>query len=135
MLLSEKLTKEFGKGYTTTNLKYMRQFYLAFPNIHALRDQLTWTHYRLILKVQNEKARQFYIDECVKSNWSTRQLERQINTFAYERLLASHGDYNVVEETTKKEIERKPTDVIRDPYVLEFLGLEGSKSFYESDLE
>ena len=129
------MTNEYGKGFTTTNLKYMRQFYLAFPNSHALRDQLTWTHYRLILKVQNEKARQFYIDECVKSNWSTRQLERQINTFAYERLLASHGDYNVLEETTKKEIERKPTDVIRDPYVLEFLGLEGSKSFYESDLE
>lgn len=135
LLLSEKLTEEFGKGFTITNLQDMRKFYLAFPNQRALRVNLTWTHYRLIIRVQNKKARQFYIDESIKSNWSTRQLERQINTFAYERLLASHGDHKVVEETTKKEIERKPIDVIRDPYVLEFLGLEGSKSFYESDLE
>ena len=135
LLLSEKLTIEFGKGFTIANLKNMRQFYLAFKNGYTVCSQLSWSHYRLIMRVQNEKARQFYILETEKSNWSVRQLQRQISTFAYERLLASHGNYNVVEETTKKEIERKPIDVIRDPYVLEFLGLEGSKSFYESDLE
>ena len=70
--LSAKLTTEFGKGFTMTNLKYMRLFYVAFPNRHALRDQLSWTHYRLLLKVENEKARQFYLDECAKSGWSTR---------------------------------------------------------------
>ena len=134
-LLSKKLISEYGKGFTITNLKYMRQFYLTFQNRHALRDQLSWSHYRLIMKVKNEKARQFYIEETIKSNWSTRQLERQINTFSYERLIASKGNYDVVEDTSKKEPNKKLTDVIRDPYVLEFLGLEGNPSFYESDLE
>lgn len=133
--LSKQMTADFGKGFTTTNLKYMRQFYLAFPNRHALRDQLSWTHYRMIMKVEDVKAREFYVDECAKANWSTRQLERQINTFSYQRLLASRGNYDVVEDTTKREQAKTPEDVIRDPYVLEFLGLEQSASFYESDLE
>jgi predicted nuclease of restriction endonuclease-like (RecB) superfamily len=76
--LSEKLTEEFGKGYNVTNLKYMRQFYSAFQNCHALSDQLSWTHYRLILKVEDEVARAFYLDECVISNWSTRQLGKNV---------------------------------------------------------
>ena len=135
LLLSEKLTSEYGKGFTVTNLRYMRQFYLTFQNRHTLCDELTWSHYRLIMKVENEKAREFYISEAVKSNWSVRQLGRQINTFSYERLLASNGNYDVVEDTTKKEVSKKPTDIIKDPYVLEFLGLEGNTSFYESDLE
>mgnify|MGYP000262015710 FL=1 len=80
--LSKQMTADFGKGFTVTNLKYMRQFYLAFPNRHALRDQLSWTHYRLIIKVDDPKARAFYVEECAKANWSTRQLERQINTFS-----------------------------------------------------
>ena len=75
------MTADFGRGFTVTNLSYMRQFYLTFPNYHALRDELSWTHYRLLIKVANEKARQFYLEECVKSAWSTRQLERQINSF------------------------------------------------------
>lgn len=133
--LSKQMTADFGKGFTTTNLKYMRQFYLAFPNRHALRDQLSWTHYRLIMRVENEQARQFYVDECAKANWSTRQLERQINTFSYQRLLASHNDYAVVADTTAREPAKSPEDIIRDPYVLEFLGMEQSASFYESDLE
>lgn len=133
--LSKQMTADFGKGFTVTNLSYMRQFYLTFPNRHALRDKLSWTHYRMIMKVDNEAARQFYIDECAKANWSTRQLERQINTFSYQRLLASHGDYAVVDDTTKREPAKTPEDIIRDPYVLEFLGLEQSASFYESDLE
>ena len=133
--LSKQMTADFGKGFTATNLKYMRQFYLTFPNRHALRDQLSWTHYRLIMKVEDKKARQFYLDECAKANWSTRQLERQINTLSYQRLLASHGNYDVVEDTTKQEKTKTPEDIIRDPYVLEFLGLEQNASFYESDLE
>lgn len=133
--LSKQMTADFGKGFTVTNLKYMRQFYLAFPNRHTLCDQLSWSHYRLLMRVDNASARQFYIEESVKSNWSVRQLERQINTFSYQRLLASHGNYDVVEDTTKREPVKAPEDVIRDPYVLEFLGLEQSASFYESDLE
>ena len=133
--LSKQMTADFGKGFTVTNLKYMRQFYLAFPNRHALRDQLSWTHYRLIIKVDDPKARAFYVEECAKANWSTRQLERQINTFSYQRLLASRNDYAVVADTAKRELAKSPEDIIRDPYVLEFLGLEQSASFYESDLE
>ncbi len=133
--LSKQMTGDFGKGFTVTNLSYMRQFYLAFPNRHTLCDKLSWSHYRLLMRVENESARQFYIDESVKSSWSVRQLERQINTFSYQRLLASHGNYAVVEDTTKREPTKAPEDIIRDPYVLEFLGLEQSASFYESDLE
>ena len=72
------MTEDFGKGFTSTNLKYMRQFYLDFPNGHALRGELSRTHYRLLVQVENKKARQFYLEESIKSNWSTRQLERQI---------------------------------------------------------
>lgn len=133
--LSKQMTADFGKGFTVTNLSYMRQFYLAFKNRHTLCDKLSWSHYRLLMRVEDERARQFYIEESAKSNWSVRQLERQINTFSYQRLLASHGNYDVVEDTTKKEPIKTPEDVIRDPYVLEFLGLEQSASFYESDLE
>ncbi len=82
--LSKKMTKEFGKGFTVANLKNMRQFYLTFQKSHALSDQLTWT----LMRVENENARNFYIEECIKSNWSTRQLERQITTLFYERLLS-----------------------------------------------
>ena len=133
--LSEQMTKDFGKGFTIANLKNMRQFYLAFPNRYTLCSQLSWSHYRLIMRVDDEKARNFYVDECAKANWSVRQLERQITTFSYQRLLASHGNYDVVADTTKREPAKKPEDIIRDPYVLEFLGLEQCSSFYESDLE
>ena len=102
------MTADFGKGFTVTNLKYMRQFYLTFPNGHALRGELSWTHYRLLMKVENEKARQFYLDECVKSGWSTRQLERQINSFFYERLLSSRDKEGVAAEIQKLEPGKAP---------------------------
>lgn len=133
--LSIALTKDYGKGFDESNLRRMRQFYLIFKKRDTLRHELSWSHYRLIMKVENEKARQFYIDETIKSNWSTRQLERQINTFSYERLLSSNGNYDVVLDTTKKEINKKSSDIIRDPYVLEFLGLKANSNFYESDIE
>ena len=87
--LSKQMTQDFGKGFTVSNLKNMRQFYLTFPNGYALRSELSWTHYRLLMRVENENAREFYMQEAVKSQWSTRQLERQINSFFYERLLSS----------------------------------------------
>ena len=132
--LSEQLTNEFGKGFTVTNLKYMRQFYRAFPNRHTLCDELSWSHYRLLMRVENEKKRSFYAEECVKSGWSVRQLERQIGTFYYERLLASQ-DKEAVEKEIGLPEKVEPKNIIRDPYVLEFLGLEGKTSFYEKDLE
>ena len=133
--LSEQMTRDFGKGFTVTNLKYMRQFYLTFPNGHALRGELSWTHYRLLMKVENDNAREFYMQEAIKSQWSTRQLERQINSFFYERLLSSKDKEQVAAEVRDLEPAKKPEDIIRDPYVLEFLGLTQNDDFYESDLE
>jgi|APSaa5957512622_1039677.scaffolds.fasta_scaffold19499_2 predicted nuclease of restriction endonuclease-like (RecB) superfamily len=88
--LAAKLSDEFGKSFDKRNILYMRQFYLNFPKVNAVRSLLSWTHYRLLMKIDNESERQFYIDECVECSWSTRQLERQINSFYYHRLLASH---------------------------------------------
>ena len=82
--LSKQMTQDFGKGFTVANFKNMRQFYITFPNGYALRSELSWTHYRLLMRVENENAREFYMQEAVKSQWSTRQLERQINSFFYE---------------------------------------------------
>ena len=101
--LSNQMTRDFGKGFTVANLKNMRQFYLTFPNSYALRSELSWTHYRLLMRVENENARQFYMEEAVKSQWSTRQLERQINTFFYERLLSSKNKENVAQEIQRLE--------------------------------
>lgn len=133
--LSAQLTADFGKGFTVTNLQNIRLFYLTFPNSYALRTELSWTHYRLLMRVENEQARQFYLDECVKSVWSTRQLERQITSFFYERLLSSQNKSEVAAEIQSLAPARTPEDVIRDPYVLEFLGLEPTASFFENDLE
>lgn len=133
--LSRQMTQDFGKGFTVANLKNMRQFYLTFPNGYALRSELSWTHYRLLMRVENETARNFYMEEAVKSQWSTRQLERQINSFFYERLLSSHDKKAVSEEIKTLEPAKTPEDIIRDPYVLEFLGLHPNDDFYESDLE
>ncbi len=121
--LSRLMTADFGKGFTASNLKNMRQFYLTFPNSYALRSELSWTHYRLLMRVESEQARQFYLDECLKSAWSTRQLERQINSFFYERLLSSQKKKEVAAEIHTLEPAKRPEDIIRDPYVLEFLGL------------
>lgn len=133
--LSERLTKDFGKGFTRSNLQYMRQFYLTFPNCHALRGELSWTHYRMLMRVQDETARNFYLEECVRANWSTRQLDRQINSLFYERLLSSQNKDLVKEEIFEKEISKTPEDFIRDPYVLEFIGIKQTSDFYEKDLE
>lgn len=133
--LSEKLTEEFGKGFEESNLRRMRQFYVSFQNCDALRHELSWTHYRMLLKVEDAKARQFYLDECAKSNWSTRQLERQINSFYFQRLLSSQDKDSVRNEiqTLEKGVDVK--DIVRDPYVLEFLGLEQTPNLYEKDIE
>ena len=134
--LSKEMTKEFGKGFTLTNLKYMRQFYLTFPKSHALSDQLSWTHYRILMRVENENARNFYLEESIKEKWSTRQLERQITTLFYERILSSKNKNKVAQEIYKLEPQRKqPEDIIKDPYVLEFLGLPENMDFLEKNLE
>jgi predicted nuclease of restriction endonuclease-like (RecB) superfamily len=133
--LSRRLTRDYGKGFNQTNLWYMRQFYLTFKNPHALRGELTWTHYRLLLKVEKEESRNFYMLESVKNNWSTRELERQINSLLYERLALSKDRENVLELSTKGQVIQEPRDIIKDPYVLEFLDLKESRKFLEKDLE
>ena len=134
--LSKEMTKEFGKGFTVANLKNMRQFYLTFPKSYALRSELSWTHYRLLMRVENENARNFYIEEAIKSNWSTRQLERQITTLFYERILSSKNKEKVSQEIYKLEPKKnRPEDIIKDPYVLEFLGLPENIDFLEKNLE
>ena len=104
--LSEKLTAEFGKGFDERNLRSMRQFYVTFPNWNALRSELSWTHYRSLMKVSDETARNFYLEEAVKSGWSSRQLDRQINSFYYQRILASRDQVSVAAEIDT--LEPKP---------------------------
>ena len=110
----------------------MRAFYLTYPIVDALRPQLTWTHYRLLLRVEKESVRDFYVDECITNNWFTRQLERQINSFYYERLLSSKDKKPVMKEADQKSVPAKPEDLIKDPYVLEFLDLKVHRMFLEN---
>jgi len=135
--LAEKLTHDFGKGFDTRELRRMRQFYAAFPIRDSLRPELSWTHYRLIIRVENPKAQAFYVEECAKCGWSTRQLERQIHSLFYERLLSSHYDESVRNEiyTLEPKKEVKPTDILKSTYILEFLGLEDSNKYHEKELE
>jgi predicted nuclease of restriction endonuclease-like (RecB) superfamily len=133
--LSVRLTSEFGRGFDYSNVKNMRQFYMTFPIGDALRSQLSWTHYRLLMRVEKEATREFYLEECITGNWSTRQLERQINSFYYERLLASRDKKPVKAEIHKLEPGPEPKDIIKDPYVLEFLGLKENKKYLENELE
>jgi predicted nuclease of restriction endonuclease-like (RecB) superfamily len=135
--LSSRLTSEFGKGFTASNLKMMRQFYLAFPIGHTLCDQLSWSHYRLIMRLDNPQARLWYMEESAKANWSVRALERQIGTFYYERIISSKDKQPVIAEAANntKDLQLTPKDIIKDPYVLEFLDLKQNSAFYESGLE
>jgi len=133
--LSSRLTKDFGKGFSVRTLQQMKKFYVMFPNTNALRSQLTWTHYRLLLSVENEQARQWYMDEAIASAWSSRQLERQISTLYYERLLASRDQSPVKAEADELTAPLAAENFIRDPYVLEFLDLKNYPALRESDLE
>lgn len=133
--LSEKLTAEFGKGFTVRNLQMMRKFYLMYQNANTLCSQLSWSHYRLLMRISDDKRREWYTDECAKSGWSVRQLERQINTMFYERLLSSKEKASVAAEIQTTEPKPEYEKIIRDPYVLEFLDLPANPHFYERDLE
>ena len=133
--VSERLTAEFGKGYSVRNLQQMKRFYDLFPNANALRSHLTWTHYRALLRVENSEAREWYIEEALRNHWSSRQLERQISTLYYERLLASSEKESVVAEAANRLAAMKPEQFIKDPYVLEFIDLKDYPALHESGLE
>ena len=133
--LSEKLKSEFGKGYDVRNLRNMRKFYLVFQKWNAVRTELTWTHYRTLLKVQDESARNWYLEEAIKEGWSSRQLDRQISTQYYERLLSSQEKDSVKEEANEILSGMDAEDFIKDPYVLEFINLKDYPALKESNLE
>jgi len=162
--LSTRLMRDFGRGYDASNLRYMRQFYLtypicdtvchksgddqgawlapkapavSFPIRDALRPELSWSHYRLLIRVEKPAARDWYMNESADQNWPVRVLERQINYLYYERLKMSRDKKPVIEEMLEKTapLAATPRDFIKDPYVLEFLGLKDNPDFRESDLE
>ncbi len=135
--LSERLTAEFGKGFTERNLRAMRQLYLAYPIRHTLCAELSWSHYRLIIRVEDPVRRDFYVRSAIEERWTVRQLDRQIHSFYYERLLATRaeGKDKVRQEIQQLEPPTKADDVLKDPYVLDFLDLNGNSDFLETDLE
>ena len=135
--LAENLTSEFGKGFDASNLRYMRLFYQAFPKCDALRHELSWTHYRSLLRVEDAAARLWYMNEAADQNWNTRALDRQIGTLYYERILASQDRQPIREEAGVQlsALAVTPRDFIHDPVMLEFLGLPNSGKLLESRLE
>ncbi len=133
--LSEELQPEFGSGFSYRQLELMRQFYRTFPIANSLRSQLSWTHYRLLLRVDNEDKREYYIAETTKNNWSVRQMERQINSQLFERLLLSNDKESVLAVARNEVIPTNPNEIIKDPLILEFLGLQRESAYYEKDFE
>ncbi|EJL05680.1 protein of unknown function (DUF1016) [Pseudomonas fluorescens Q2-87] len=135
--LAKVLTARFGKGFDERNLRHMRDFYQKFPIWDAVRTELSWTHYRTLLRVEHDDARRWYMKEVVIQNWSTRALERQIGTFYYERLLTSRDRPAVEQEAVvnTRELNLGPRDIVRDPVVLEFLGLPNAGIVLETELE
>ncbi len=133
--LSQELQPQFGSGFSARQLERYRQFYRTFPITSALRTQFSWTHYKLLLPIDNQDKREFYIAETEKNNWSTRQLERQINSGLFERLLKSNDAESVLAVARSEKQPTEPTQIIKDPMVLEFLGLKREATYYEKDLE
>lgn len=133
--ISARLTEEFGKGFSVRTLQQLKKFYVVYPNTNALRSQLNWTHYRNLIKVKSDEARSWYEEETIKSQWSSRQLERQISALYYERLLSSREKAPVIEEAEQKLSTLAPEEFIKDPYVLEFLKVKEYPSLRESELE
>lgn len=133
--LSKRLTKEFGPGFNEPNLRNMRQFFMMFQIRSALRSELSWTHYRLLMRIENENARNFYLNEVISNNWSTRELERQINSLLFERISMSKDKKKIRELAIKGQKIETPEDAIKDPYILEFLGLKENIDYLEKDLE
>lgn len=133
--LSEQLSPEFGSGFSYRQLELMRQFYRTFPIANSLRSQLSWTHYKLLIRIDDEDKREYYIAETVKNNWSIRQMERQINSQLFERLLLSNDKESVLAVARNEKLPTNPSEIIKDPMVLEFLGLRRESAYYEKDLE
>ena len=136
--LSNELTKYLGKGYSITNLKYMRTFYRSYPNYNEISEKLSWSHYCELMIIKDIDKRNFYEKECINSNWSVKELQRQLDTSLFERLLLSDGKVNkekVLELSKDGQVLSKPSDIVKQPYVFEFLGIKEPKPLLEKDLE
>jgi predicted nuclease of restriction endonuclease-like (RecB) superfamily len=133
--ISNTFQPQFGTGFSVRQLEMNRQFYRTFPNTNALRSQFNWTHYRTLIRIDNQDKKDFYIAETEKNNWSTRQLERQVNSQLFERLLLSNDVQSVLAVAREEKLPTIPTEIIKDPMVLEFLGLRSESSYYEKDFE
>ncbi|MFU2077904.1 PDDEXK nuclease domain-containing protein [Avibacterium endocarditidis] len=133
--LAKQLQPEFGTGFSARQLERYRQFYRTFPIASALRTQLNWTQYKSLISINDPDKREFYIAESIKNHWSSRQLERQINSSLYERLLLSNDKETVLAVANNQLIPSDPKQIIKDPMVLEFLGLQRESAYYEKDLE
>lgn len=133
--LSEKLTNEFGRGFSIINLRRMRKFYCLFKIRSTVLTELSWSHYLELIRIDEENKRNFYLRESINSNWSVRELQRQIGSLLYERLTLSKDKEKVVELSQQGQVLRTGKDLVKDPFVLEFLDIKGNTEYLESDLE
>lgn len=133
--LAKEIQPEFGSGFATRQLERARQFYRIFPIASTLRTQLNWSQYKLLISIDDESKREYYLQESVNNCWTFRELERQVNSSLYERLLMSNDKDSVLAIARKERTPQAPEEVIKDPMVLEFLGLKPQSSYYEKDLE
>ena len=133
--LAEELTPLYGSGFSVRQLEQSRRFYRMYPIANAVRSQLNWTQYRLLIQIEDPFKREYYELESVNNAWTARETERQINAMLYERLLLSNDKESVLAVARKERIPESPTEIIKDPMVLEFLGLHRETSYYEKDLE
>ena len=133
--LSQKLTNEFGKGFSSRNLRTMRKFYLIYPIWKTVSSKLSWSHYLELIKIDNEQKRKFYLNECINSKWSVRELQRQRDSLLYERLTISADKKKILELSEKGQILKTSKDLVKDPFVLEFLDIKENTDYLESDLE
>ncbi|OFX17997.1 MAG: hypothetical protein A2033_10315 [Bacteroidetes bacterium GWA2_31_9] len=133
--LAQTLEPQYGTGFSVRQLELCRQFYRTFPITNALRSQFSWTHYRSLIRIDNQDKREFYIAETEKNNWTARQLERQVNSQLFERLLISNDVQSVLAVAREEKLPTDAKEIIKDPMVLEFLGLKRESTYYEKDLE
>ena len=122
--LSEKLTREFGKGFSIINLRRMRKFYCLFPIRSTVLNELSWSHYLELIKIEEQRKRDFYLKETINSRWSVRELQRQRDSLLYERLLLSADKAKILELSQKGQVLRKSKDLVKDPFVLESLDIK-----------
>ena len=133
--LAKALEPEYGSGFSYRQLNFCRQFYRTYPIMNSVRSQLNWTQYRLLIQIADSDKREYYELEAANNGWTARQLERQINSQLYERLLLSNDKESILAVARKERMPELPQEIIKDPMVLEFLGLERKPSYYEKDLE